>query len=82
MDTDHGIGTRTLDTEQVGQLADDPDDFLRELQMLASPMGGDPTSATIRVDGFQNGSALPPKSSIASVRVAPISFRLNINFPI
>jgi hypothetical protein len=81
MDTDHGIGTRTLNTEEVRKLADDPDDFLRELEMLASPMGGDPTSAIIRVDGFQYGSALPPKGSIASIRVAPDLFSAQYQFP-
>lgn len=81
MDTDHGIGTRTLNTDEIEQLASDPDDFLRELVMLASPMGSDPTSATIRVDGFQNGSALPPKGSIASIRVAPDLFSAQYQFP-
>jgi hypothetical protein len=31
----------------VQQLADDPDDFLRQLQVLASEAGGDPASAII-----------------------------------
>jgi Carboxypeptidase regulatory-like domain/TonB dependent receptor len=73
--------TAVLDTKQVQQLADDPDDFLRQLQMLASAAGGDPTSAIITVDGFQNGSALPPKSSIASIRVSPDLFSSQYQFP-
>src|ERR1700723_1802258 len=52
MDADHGMGTITLNTEEVQQLPDDPDDFLRELQMLASVSGGDPTSAMIRLAGL------------------------------
>jgi len=76
-----GMGTITLNTQQVQQLADDPDDFLRELQALASISGGDPSAAMIRVDGFQNGSALPPKSSIASIRVAPDLFSAEYQFP-
>ena len=71
----------TLNTHDVQQLADDPDDFLRELQMLASVAGGDPGSATIRVDGFQNGSALPPKSSIASIQVSPDFFSAEYQWP-
>jgi hypothetical protein len=74
MDTDHGTGTRTLTTQEVQQLADDPDDFLRELQALAASGGGMPGSALITVDGFQNTSALPPKGSIASIRVNPDMF--------
>jgi hypothetical protein len=81
MDADHGMGTHTLNTDQIRQLADDPDDFLRELQTLASSAGGNPMSAMIRVDGFQNGAVLPPKGSIASVRVAPDLFSAEYQFP-
>jgi hypothetical protein len=81
VNTDRGLGVMTLNTQDVQQLANDPDDFLRELQMLASVAGGDPTTATIRVDGFQNGSALPPKSSIASIRVTPDFFSAEYQFP-
>jgi hypothetical protein len=81
LDADHGMGTRNLNTDQIRQLADDPDDFLRELQTLASATGGNPMSAMIRVDGFQNGAVLPPKSSIASVRVAPDLFSAEYQFP-
>jgi hypothetical protein len=74
MDADHGVGTQTLNSADVQLLADDPDDFLRELQALAARGGGMPGAATITVDGFQNGSALPPKGSIASIRVNPDMF--------
>ncbi len=74
MDADHGVGTHTLNTKDVQQLADDPDDFKRQLQVLAATSGGIPSGAIITVDGFQNGSALPPKSSIASIRVNPDMF--------
>lgn len=69
-----GAGTTVLNAQQLQQLPDDPDDLLRELQMLASSSGGDPASTTVVVDGYQNSSALPPKSSIASVRINPDSF--------
>ena len=74
MDADHGTGTRTLGTQAVQQLADDPDDFLRQLQALAASGGGIPGSAIITVDGFQNTSALPPKGSIATIRINPDMF--------
>jgi hypothetical protein len=63
-----------LGTEQVQRLSDDPDDFLRELQALAAGGGGPSGSALVTVDGFQNSSTLPPKSSIASIRVNPDLF--------
>jgi hypothetical protein len=74
MDNDGGAGTTVLGTKEIQQLPDDPDDLLRELQILGSNGGGDPTATTIGVDGFQNSSALPPKSSIASIRINPDSF--------
>ncbi len=72
---DGGTAASTvLGTEQVQRLSDDPDDFLRELQALAAGGGGPSGSALVTVDGFQNSSALPPKSSIASIRVNPDLF--------
>ncbi len=71
VDADHGAGTQNLDTAAVQQLADDPDDFIQELQILASNEGGAPESTTIVVDGFQNPGAMPSKNSIASIRINP-----------
>lgn len=71
LDTDHGAGTTTLSNEDINQLPDDPDDLLQQLQLLASAGGGNSGTANVVVDGFQNGSAMPPKSSIASIRVNP-----------
>jgi hypothetical protein len=71
---DRTAGTTVLGTEQVQRLSDDPDDFLRELQAFAAGGGGPSGSALVTVDGFQNSSALPPKSSIASIRVNPDLF--------
>jgi hypothetical protein len=78
---DSSDDTMTLNTKEVQGLADDPDDFLRELQVLASEAGGDPTQAIIMVDGFQNPSALPPKSSIASIRINPDLFSARYTGP-
>jgi len=74
LDADHGTGTMTLNADEVQRLADDPDDFMRQLQMLASNVSGASDTATILVDGFQNSSALPPKGSIGSIRINPDMF--------
>jgi Carboxypeptidase regulatory-like domain len=78
---DSGGATATLNTKAVQGLADDPDDFLRQLQVLAAEGGGDPTTAIIMVDGFQNPSALPPKNSIASIRINPDLFSAKSRWP-
>lgn len=67
-------GTTVLRTEQVQRLSDDPDDLLRELQAMAAGGGGVPRGAIITVNGFQNGSPLPPKGSIAEIRINPDPF--------
>jgi hypothetical protein len=67
-------GTTVLGTEEVQRLSDDPDELLRELQALAAGAGGPSGHALVTVDGFQNSSALPAKSSIASIRVNPDLF--------
>ena len=81
IDSDRSGDTTLLTGRQVQQFADDPDDFLRELQVLAASAGGDPSTANISVDGFQNGGALPPKSSIASIRVNPDLFSAEYPWP-
>jgi len=73
-DADRTAASTVLGTEQVQRLSDDPDDFLRELQAFAAGGGGPYRSALVTVDGFQNSSALPAKSSIASIRVNPDLF--------
>ena len=80
-DRDDRAGSVTLRDKELKRFADDPDDFLRQLQALSASGGGNPASATILVDGFQNGSALPPKNSIASIRVNPDLFSAEYRFP-
>jgi hypothetical protein len=63
--------SRTISGDQLSTLADDPDDFLRELQQLAATSGGLTANTTITVDGFEGPSPLPPKSSIAYIKVNP-----------
>ena len=70
-DADHGAGTINLNSKEVALLPDDPDDLIQQLQILAATQGGNPSSTTIVVDGFQNTSAMPPKSSIAAIRINP-----------
>jgi hypothetical protein len=81
VDTDHGAGTHTLTAQDLQGMADDPDDFKRQLQVLAASSGGAPGQAIITVDGFQNSSSLPPKSSIASIRVNPDMFSSEYDRP-
>lgn len=61
----------TLAGKDLQTLADDPDDLARELKQLAATTGANPANTLITVDGFQNESALPPKSSIAYIKVNP-----------
>src|ERR1700722_4447967 len=81
VDADHGAGTHTLTAQDLQGMADDPDDFKRELQVLAATSGGAPGQAIVTVDGFQNSSTLPPKSSIASIRVNPDMFSAEYDRP-
>jgi hypothetical protein len=67
-------GSRTLNKSDLAQLADDPDEFSRELQVLAAAAGGAPGQAIVTVDGFQNSGQIPPKSSIAFIRINPDLF--------
>ena len=74
VDSGDSAGAIVLGTEQVQRLSDDPDDLLRQLQTMAAGGGGAPEDAIIAVNGFQNGSSLPPKASIASIRINPDPF--------
>ena len=78
--TDTGI-SRTLQGSDLNALADDPDDLLRELQQLAAGAGGTPNSTLITVDGFQGASRLPPKSSIAYIKINPDLFSAEYQEP-
>ncbi len=72
--TESVAGTKTLQGDEIKQLADDPDEFARQLQVLAAAAGGAPGQAIIAVDGFQNSGRIPPKSAIAFIRVNPDLF--------
>lgn len=73
--------TQTIAGNRLQSLADDPDDLLRQLQQLAAAAGGNPSNATIAVDGFQDSSKLPPKSSIAYIKVNPDQFSAEYREP-
>ena len=69
-----GLNGTTLSGDKLTLLADDPDDLQRELQQLAAAAGGPPSGTVLSVDGFQDDSPLPPKSSIARIQVNPDLF--------
>ena len=76
--------SQTISGSRLQTLADDPDDLLRELQQLAAAAGGSPSGATVAVDGFDNGEGgthLPPKSSIAYIKVNPDLFSAEYRNP-
>jgi hypothetical protein len=73
--------TQTISGARLQQLADDPDDLLRQLQQMAGASGGNPANATIAVDGFQDSSTLPPKTSIAYIKVNPDLFSAEYREP-
>ncbi|SNT43972.1 Carboxypeptidase regulatory-like domain-containing protein [Granulicella rosea] len=66
--------TQEISGKRLQSLADDPDDLLRELQQLGGAAGANPANTSITVDGFQGdegNTKLPPKSSIAYIKVNP-----------
>ena len=71
--------TSTIGGTELQALADDPDDLLRELQQMAAASGG--SNTTIAVDGFQGTTNLPPKSSIAYIKVNPDLFSAEYREP-
>ena len=76
-----GVNGMTITQNQLQTLADDPDDLLRELQQMAASAGGSPSGTTISVDGFQGDSPLPPKSSIAFIKINPDIFSAEYRQP-
>jgi hypothetical protein len=76
--------SQTISGKRLQSLADDPDDLLRELQQMAATAGGSPSNSTINIDGFQGGdgnTTLPPKSSIAFIKVNPDLFSAEYRQP-
>ncbi|WP_255483749.1 carboxypeptidase-like regulatory domain-containing protein [Granulicella sp. 5B5] len=73
--------TQTIAGDRLQSLADDPDDLQQQLQQLAAAAGGNPSNTTISVDGFQDSSKLPPKSSIAYIKVNPDQFSAEYREP-
>ncbi len=76
--------SQTISGSHLQSLADDPDDLLKQLQQLAAAAGGSASGATVAVDGFDNGEGgthLPPKSSIAYIKVNPDLFSAEYRNP-
>ena len=74
-------GSNILNQQALAAFAEDPGDLERQLQALATAGGGAFGKATITVDGFQTASKLPPKSSLAEVRINPDMFSAEYNSP-
>ena len=81
LSNDDIAGAKTLQQADLRQLADDPDEFARQLQVLAASAGGSPGQALITVDGFQNAGTIPPKSAIAYIRINPDLFAAEYEHP-
>ncbi len=79
--SDEIAGTKTIREAELKQLADDPDELARQLQVLAASAGGAPGAAMIAVDGFQNGGRIPPKSAISYIRINPDLFSSEYETP-
>ncbi len=76
--------SQTISGSHLQSLADDPDDLLKQLQQLSAAAGGAASGATVAVDGFDNGEGgthLPPKASIAYVKVNPDLFSAEYRNP-
>ncbi len=67
-------GSQTINKADLSKLADDPDEFNRQLQVLAAAAGGAPGQAIVTVDGFQGSGQIPPKSAISYIRINPDLF--------
>ena len=77
--------SQTISGKRLQSLADDPDDLLRQLQQMAATAGGAPGNTTISLDGFlgegDGATTLPPKSSIAYIKVNPDLFSAEYRNP-
>ncbi len=73
--------SQTISGNRLASLADDPDELLQQLQQLAAASGGNPANTTVSVDGFQDSTQLPPKSSIAYIKVNPDLFSAEYRQP-
>ena len=73
--------TQTISGKRLQSLADDPDELLQQLQQLAAASGGNPSNTTVSVDGFQDSTHMPPKDSIAYIKVNPDLFSAEYREP-
>jgi Carboxypeptidase regulatory-like domain len=74
VDSANSASSTVLGPAELARLSDDPDDLLRQLQYMAASGGGPPESAVITLNGFQRGTSLPSRDSIASIRINPDPF--------
>ncbi len=71
----------TLNAEQLKGMANDPDEFRRQLLALTASQGSQ-SNVVISVDGFQESSTIPPKDSIISVRTTPNPYTAELQYPV
>jgi len=69
LDPTQSVSAQVMHSEDLGSLADDPDDLLTDLQALAGPSAG-LNGGQIFIDGFTAGDGtLPNKDAIREIRV-------------
>ncbi|HZZ15942.1 MAG TPA: hypothetical protein VFE08_08270, partial [Candidatus Sulfotelmatobacter sp.] len=69
LDPTQSASAQVMHSEDLGSLADDPDDLLTDLQALAGPSAG-LNGGQIFIDGFTGGDGtLPNKDAIREIRV-------------
>lgn len=81
LDPERAAGTQVLTGREIEDLPDDPDALNEQLQQLAAASGSVSGQAVVTVDGFRASGRLPPKSSIASVRVGPNNYSAEYETP-
>lgn len=81
LDPERAAGTQVLTERELETLPDDPDQLKDHLQQLAASSGSVPGQAVTTVDGFRSDGRLPPKSSIASIRVGPNNYSAEYETP-
>jgi hypothetical protein len=81
LDPERAAGTQVLTERELEVLPDDPDQLKEHLQQLAASSGSVPGQAVMTVDGFRSDGRLPPKSSIASIRVSPNNYSAEYETP-
>jgi hypothetical protein len=81
IDSSSGAGTVVLGPKEIQQLPDDPDDLLRELQILATSSGGNPAAPWWWLTGSRVQVRCHPRAPSRRFGSTPIFSHLNIRRP-